>query len=116
MSADYTIRSTDTAPSVTANLLQPDGTPAPISGATISFYAKQQSAGSTFDVMGLAEFTRSCTIADATTALVSCKLDVVDTQNAGGLWFNCYYIVVYGDGTQETFPNDHNLTLYVTPR
>jgi uncharacterized protein YfaS (alpha-2-macroglobulin family) len=100
----FTIRQNDTSPSLQATLKDFEGTPIPISGATVQFHMKS--------IDGTLKVDQQMTITDADNGVVQYDWQSGDTDTQGS-----YYVefeVTYSDGSIETFPNKGNLSVVVT--
>jgi BppU N-terminal domain len=106
MSADFTIRQGDTKPYFSTVLTNPDGSVVDLTSATVSFTMRDQATK-------LRVITGSCTIVAPTLGQVQYHWAPGDTSVAG--WYNGVFAVTFADTSRETFPNDHNNTVLVTP-
>lgn len=93
----FTIKQGDTSPSLLANLVLPDKTPAQLAGSTVLFHMRN-SRGTGSTLVG------SATIVNASAGQVRYDWDPADTALVGD--YEAEFQVTYSDGKIETFPND----------
>lgn len=108
--ADFTIKRGDTAPSITAQLLDGDE-PEPLDDATVAFRMVNQSTD--------AEVTGLCSIENIEEGRVSYIWSEGDTDTVG--WYDGEFIVDYDTpeslaefDTDETFPSNGYVEIEVT--
>lgn len=96
MADKFTIRQNDTLPSLTATLIDVNGNPVNLTGASVVF--KMVIRHGVTPVVN-----RAASILSPTAGTVSFTWQAADTQNEGTYLGN--FIVTYGSGAIETFPN-----------
>jgi hypothetical protein len=104
---DILIRQNDTAPAVSATLLDNVGNPLNLTGATVKFNMRNQLTKVAVISLG------SVTIVNATAGQVSYVWQAADTLNNGN--FEAEFLVTFADATKETVPNNKFLLVSITP-
>lgn len=102
----FTIKQSDTSPSIQATLQDSDGNAVNINGASVRFHMKA--------VGGAVVIDQPMTIVNAAGGIVRYDWQTGDTDTPG-----TYYVefeVTYSDNTIETFPNNTNETVLVIPQ
>lgn len=96
MGNTFYLKSGDTAPVLEATLEDGSGNPIDLTGASVQFNLRQARAGDLLIDNGM-------TIADASNGLVRYSWADGETDVNGR--YRAEFIVTYGDGSIETFPN-----------
>jgi hypothetical protein len=102
----FTIKQSDTSPSILANLQDSNGTAINLNGASVRFHMKA--------VGGAVVIDEPMTIVNAAGGIVRYDWQTGDTDVPG-----TYYVefeATYSDNTIETFPNNTNETVLVIPQ
>ena len=103
---DISMKRGDRRPSLTYDLTEPDGTPAPVAGSTVRFWGKLRGGSK---VIG---GTAAIVTASATLTRVRYDWQTTDTDTAGD--FDCEWEVEDGTGTKESYPALGYLTMRIT--
>jgi hypothetical protein len=101
----FTIKQSDTSPSLQATLQDGNSNPVNLNGATVKLHMKP--------IGGSTLLNTAMTIVNAAAGIVKYNWQTSDTSIAG-----TYYIefeVTYADLSVETFPNTGNMTLLIVP-
>lgn len=101
----FTIKQSDTSPSIRATLQDADGNPINLTGSTVRFHMK--SLEGTVVVDSLA------TITTPLSGVITYDWLTTDTDTAGTYFAE--FEVTYADSSVETFPNTGNLAIIITP-
>lgn len=102
--ADYRIKQNDTGPAIAAILKDGDKAVVDLTGATVRFHLKRN---------GTIKVDAAATIDDAGAGEVSYAWQAADTDEAGPHF--CEFEVTFADGRIETFPNDSDVPVLVSP-
>lgn len=105
MAADFTIKAGDSQPVLTDTLTYSDGTAVDLTGATLAFVMRAQTAASPLTLTGLAEIT------GASSGAVSYTFTAADSGGAGNYMAN--WAVTFPDGSLMTFPTIGYLSIRV---
>ena len=103
---DIAMKQGDRRPSITYDLVEPDGTPAPVSGSTVQFLGKQRGGAKTIG--------GAAAIVTATAVLTRVRYDWLSTDTDTPGDFDCEWEVLDGSGKRETYPQIGYLLLRVT--
>lgn len=102
--ADFYIKQGDTRPTLTRQLLDEDGEPVDVTGATVRFTLE--------DPSGAVVVTEQlCTVLDGPTGEVAYEWQPGDTDRDGAHLGE--FEVTYADGGVQTFPNPKQLTIEI---
>jgi uncharacterized protein YfaS (alpha-2-macroglobulin family) len=101
----FTIKQSDTSPSIRATLQNASGVAVNLNGATVRFHMKS--------VDGTLVIDRAMTITTAASGIVTYNWQAGDTSTAGTYFAE--FEVTYSDLSVETFPNTGNLPIVITP-
>lgn len=101
----FTIKQSDTSPSIRATLKDADGNPINLTGATVQFHMKSVDGTLTVD--------QAATITTPLAGVVTYDWQASDTDVAGT--YSAEFEVTYADLSVETFPNTDNLAIVITP-
>lgn len=102
----FTIKQSDTSPSLQATLQDADGNAININGASIRFHMKA--------VGGAVVIDQPMTIVNAAGGIVKYDWQSGDTDTAGTYYAE--FEVTYSDLSVETFPNNTNETILIIPQ
>jgi len=101
----FTIKQNDTSPALQATLRDANGLGVLLTGATIRLHMVPLNGGTTLD--------KAMTIVNATQGIVRYNWVAGDTATVGT--YSIEFEVTYSDGSVETFPNNDNLVVVITP-
>lgn len=101
----FTIKQSDTSPSLQATLKDANGNPVNLNGCTIRFHMKSLSGAVVVDQL--------MTIVNAAGGVVRYNWQPSDTDEAGTYYAE--FEVTYSDLSIETFPNTDNIAIVITP-
>lgn len=102
--ATFTIKQNDTSPAIQTQLLDGNGDPVNITGASVTFHMRTAPAGAT-------KIDASATIVTALTGTVNYTWTGTDTDTPGT--YEAEFEVIYADSSVETFPNSGYITVTV---
>lgn len=111
--ADFMLRQNDTASTITAVLTDDDGNPVSIQGASVRFHMKPIEGGTT-KVATAATNAQVGDGSDGSKGHVAYTWQAANTDTAG--LFVAEWQVTFGGGAIQTFPNDRNLLVRITPQ
>ncbi len=95
----------DTRTAIKAALLDADGNPVELTGATVRFVVAGLSDGKTMD--------RQADIVNPADGHVLVVFEPGDTDQAG--MYRAEFEATFGDGRKETYPNDGYITIEIMP-
>jgi len=101
----FTIKQSDTSPSLQATLKDGNDSPVNLNGAAIRFHMKA--------LGGVIKVDQPMTIVSAVGGVVKYDWQAIDTSTAGT--YSVEFEVTYADLSIETFPNTDNIALVITP-
>lgn len=101
----FTIKQSDTSPSLRATLQDADGVAVNLNGATVQFHMKS--------LDGVVVLDEAMTITTPASGIITYNWQTGDTDTAGTYFAE--FEVTYTDLSIETFPNTGNLPIVITP-
>lgn len=101
----FTIKQSDTSPSLQATLKDAAGTAINLNGCTVKFHMKS--------LAGAVVINETMTIVNASGGVVKYDWQPADTDEAGT--FYAEFQVTYSDLSVETFPNTGNIVIMIIP-
>ena len=104
MPADYWIKKGDTTPAIASTLLDADGNPVNLTGATVRFIMRKKGASS-------AKVNAAATVVTPAAGTVSYSWQSADTDTASR--YEAEWEVTFSGGAKQTFPNSSHLIVEV---
>lgn len=101
----FTIKQNDTSPAIQATLQDSAGTAISLVGASVRFHMKSLSGSVVVD--------SPMTVTNAAGGVVRYNWQTTNTQTAGTYYAE--FEVTYSDMSVETFPNNDNIAIVITP-
>lgn len=101
----FRIKQNDTSPSLQATLKDATGSAVNITGATVRFHMKS--------LEGSVKVDAEMEITDAEGGVVQYDWSASDTDTVGT--YRAEFEVTYADASIETFPNDGNVSIVISP-
>lgn len=101
----FTIKQNDTSPALQATLRDANGLAVLLTGATVRLHMVPLNGGTTLDKL--------MTVVNATGGIIRYNWVAGDTSAVGT--YSVEFEVTYSDGSIETFPNNDNLVIVITP-
>lgn len=101
----FTIKQSDTSPSLQATLKDASGVSINLNGCTVKFHMKS--------LAGAVVVNQTMTVVNASGGIVRYDWQPNDTDEAGT--FYAEFEVTYSDLTVETFPNNGNIAIMIIP-
>jgi uncharacterized protein YfaS (alpha-2-macroglobulin family) len=101
----FTIKQSDTSPSLRATLQNANGTAINLTSATVRFHMKS--------LDGTVVLDKAMTVTTPLSGIVTYNWQTGDTATAGTYFAE--FEVTYADLSIETFPNTGNLPIVITP-
>lgn len=101
----FTIKQSDTSPSLQVTFQDAEGNPVNIVGASIDFYMES--------LDGILVVDAPMTIVNGQGGIAKYDWQIGDTDSPGTYYAE--FKVTYGDGSVETFPNNTNSTIIIYP-
>jgi hypothetical protein len=101
----FTIKQSDTSPSIQATLQDSNATPINLSGATVRLHMKLLGSSTVLE--------REVSVVTPFSGIIRYDWQDGDTSVAGT--YNAEFEVTYADLSVETFPNTGNIAIVITP-